>query len=299
MVDSDPRVTAMQAAPHKAMHCRQIISDETLHRSRLYREILEPIGIEHSLFANISDDQKVIQCLVFYRGAKQDPFTDRDVRFLQLLEPHISQAAAIREQLRQTEEIQHSAFSALESTGVGWALIDADRRIISGNNVARDLTRHETGDGTETLVIGTQGMIDLSGQIRLLRASPDQNIALLHGVFPSGRVLPVIIVRNDMERFASTIGSPPVETFTVLIATQVSADDWPRMEVLRELYGATRRQAQIAVLVSAGHSTEDAAEEMGLTVGSARQYLKQVMAVLGVGTRGQLSSKVARLLVAS
>src|SRR5262249_5362511 len=46
LTPSDPRM-AMVALPYKATHCRQVISDEELWASAMYKEVLQIAGVEY------------------------------------------------------------------------------------------------------------------------------------------------------------------------------------------------------------------------------------------------------------
>ncbi|MGQ2995809.1 MAG: helix-turn-helix transcriptional regulator, partial [Variovorax sp.] len=64
---------------------------------------------------------------------------------------------------------------------------------------------------------------------------------------------------------------------------------------LVEAYGLTAREAELAVLLGKGEDLAGAAGLMALSAGTARQYLKQIFAKLGV----QRQAELVRLLVAS
>ncbi|MFS2053586.1 LuxR C-terminal-related transcriptional regulator [Variovorax sp. CT11-76] len=64
---------------------------------------------------------------------------------------------------------------------------------------------------------------------------------------------------------------------------------------LVEAYGLTAREAELAVLLGKGEDLAGAAVQMALSAGTARQYLKQIFAKLGV----QRQAELVRLLVAS
>jgi DNA-binding CsgD family transcriptional regulator len=63
---------------------------------------------------------------------------------------------------------------------------------------------------------------------------------------------------------------------------------------LRELYALTPAEARLATHLSCGRSVEEAAAEMGVTVNTARAYLKRIYSKLGVRRQSEL---VRRLLL--
>ncbi|HEX7855156.1 MAG TPA: helix-turn-helix transcriptional regulator [Sphingobium sp.] len=65
----------------------------------------------------------------------------------------------------------------------------------------------------------------------------------------------------------------------------VHGDSWrsaDRHEQLAELFGLSPREARLALAISRGLSLTEAAAELGLTVGTARQYSKSTYAKMGV-----------------
>jgi DNA-binding CsgD family transcriptional regulator len=63
---------------------------------------------------------------------------------------------------------------------------------------------------------------------------------------------------------------------------------------LRELYTLTAVEARLATRLSQGQSVEEAAAEMGVTVNTARAYLKRIYSKIGVRRQSDL---IRRLLL--
>ena len=65
---------------------------------------------------------------------------------------------------------------------------------------------------------------------------------------------------------------------------------------LRGLFGLTRAQARLALLLFDGKSVKEAAADLGITEGSARQYLKQVFRKTGARRQADLVRIMIRAL---
>jgi len=59
-------------------------------------------------------------------------------------------------------------------------------------------------------------------------------------------------------------------------------------EIIARLFGLTASEARLASALSRGDSMEEAAEAMGVTVSTARTYLKQVFSKTGTGRQADL-----------
>ena len=59
-------------------------------------------------------------------------------------------------------------------------------------------------------------------------------------------------------------------------------------DLLASLYGLTPAEAELASLLSAGHSIEEAAEIRGVTLNTARSQMKRVFSKTGVNRQADL-----------
>ena len=59
-------------------------------------------------------------------------------------------------------------------------------------------------------------------------------------------------------------------------------------DLVRRLFGLTESESRLASAIASGDSIDGAAESMGVTVSTARTYLKQVFAKTGTSRQGDL-----------
>jgi hypothetical protein len=76
---TDPRADLL-AAKYKATHCRQVVSDEVLRASDIYKEALAPLGIEYSMCFMVPIDQELMGFLSVMRGPERSLFRQTTVR---------------------------------------------------------------------------------------------------------------------------------------------------------------------------------------------------------------------------
>jgi DNA-binding CsgD family transcriptional regulator len=65
--------------------------------------------------------------------------------------------------------------------------------------------------------------------------------------------------------------------------------------MLQQAFGLTPAEAQTASLVGSGLSPQDAADQLGLSVGTIRCELKGIFAKVGISRQSELVSTVTRL----
>src|SRR3954462_9116572 len=70
---------------------------------------------------------------------------------------------------------------------------------------------------------------------------------------------------------------------------------WSGSKMLQQAFGLTPAEAQTASLMGSGLSPQDAADQLGLTVGTIRCELKAIFAKVGISRQSELASTVTRL----
>lgn len=199
-----------------------------------------------------------------------------------ILAPHLRIALrthATLERERFRSAVTSEAFRRLD---FGWLTLDAQCRII-------DMSPHMEQLFQRSSVL-RRGRYD-----RLTPASPrvDRELtALVRQFAQDGEARPRAInlsrdpqidmlVRPVLERAFST-GSPPVAV------AYVNGDRWSqadRCDQLVDLFGLLPSEARLAWAIAQGQSITQAAQELGLTIETARTYSKKVYAK--TGARGQ------------
>jgi DNA-binding CsgD family transcriptional regulator len=67
------------------------------------------------------------------------------------------------------------------------------------------------------------------------------------------------------------------------------------VKMLQQAFGLTPAEAQTASLMGSGLSPQDAADQLGLSVGTIRSELKAIFAKVGISRQSELASTVTRL----
>ena len=95
--------------------------------------------------------------------------------------------------------------------------------------------------------------------------------------------------RDSMLRPLSVLVSRPDEGERVLLfVTDPEMRPEVAPDLVRRLFGLTESESRLASAIASGDSIDGAAESMGVTVSTARTYLKQVFAKTGTSRQGDL-----------
>jgi DNA-binding NarL/FixJ family response regulator len=108
------------------------------------------------------------------------------------------------------------------------------------------------------------------------------------------------ITRENNDRPLSVVVAPlPAETgsgrVAVILVSDVERQPLPSLDTVSKLFDLTDAEARLALILSEGLRIEDAAERLGITVNSARTYLKRVFSKTDVTRQAEL----VRLILAA
>jgi DNA-binding CsgD family transcriptional regulator len=197
-------------------------------------------------------------------------------------------APYLRQALRSFVALERERFNAsvageaVRRLDFGWITLDASGRVIDADSAADGLLRQ-----SGVLRRCADGRLTASSRTleRELRAAVQALSA-----HPPSRPRAIVLSRDpwlDMLLISTQKRSISAKPDPVIIA-YIHGDSWSsvdRCEQLAELFGLTASEARLAVALSCGMTIAEAAAELGLTVGTARNYSKKIFAKLGA--RGQ------------
>ncbi|HIJ64277.1 MAG TPA: helix-turn-helix transcriptional regulator, partial [Rhodospirillaceae bacterium] len=84
---------------------------------------------------------------------------------------------------------------------------------------------------------------------------------------------------------AAKAGSQPVAVLLIADPDRLSL---PTLETVMRLFDLTEAEGRLALALAQGNRIEDAAEQLGITISSARTYLKRVFSKTGADRQAEL-----------
>ncbi len=272
-----------------------LLPHDTLYRTAFYNDLLRPNGLRELVggWVHKSDDAWVS----FWA---MPPADRRNVTkvvggAIDRLMPHVSRAAHITRRLALAETLGDSLHDRFDRAGIGVFVFDRTRRLVCHNRLADELLRSGTFLRRAGATITTTRTRDAS----LLRATIDAALGKRIQKTPrafqlsgrEGSPSPLVIAAIPLASRSSAhfLARGPAALLLASVPTRrwnhASVDD-----ALAAAYGLTPAEARVAAIVGSGLAPRAAAEELGITVGTARFQLKRVYAKLDVeGQRGLVS----------
>ncbi|MDD3800410.1 MAG: helix-turn-helix transcriptional regulator [Novosphingobium sp.] len=258
----------------------ELLLDSNPEHVRFRREVLEPSGIRHMRIVRVSEPGGVSAWLSISRD--RPDFTAADAAMLSRLAIHFrtclrSHIALEREKLRAS-----IADDVMSRLSFGWISLDVNGCVVERTPEATRILQYEQG-----LRISRSGRLvatdpaterKLSAAIKAFAASPGERPRAFNiGTDPWVEMLLAPLSGSN----EGTAGTPAMIAY--LQGDTRSASD--RNEQIAELFGLLPSEARLALALSRGMTIAEAAESLGITVETARNYSKKIYAKMGA--RGQ------------
>jgi DNA-binding NarL/FixJ family response regulator len=193
----------------------------------------------------------------------------------------IEDALASLETTRRSGESGDSGYAALDRLATGVAVAGADAVIRFMNKTAA------------RIVSGGDMLVDGAGKLRAARSDEDGLLqqAIARTAVDSGAPPEAVAVEcRDGERPYSILAMPLSDDagLSLIFITDPGFRASPDIALLRSLLGLTEAEARIAQGLAEGLKLDEAAERSGVTVSTARTYLKQIFQKTGAARQSDL-----------
>lgn len=270
----DPRMIHVARHPNKPVRCTDIMPHEQFRATRVYRELLQPVGIEYSLMVQYSDRPGNFTGISFHRGPDHPPFSEQDCGHLGDLLPHLRRALAIQQRIHLLGQQLQAAQGTLDAIQPAIILTDERGRVEFANTSAQELL--DARDGIELQ----------DGMLSLPERRHAQLVEALAHVADSGGHFAFNIVRGWMKtplqclvtrlKLDETATSPNLIARPRL-ALYLTDPDKPietSEQLLQRLFGLTAAEARVLDRLSAGLNVEDIAQGSGVSPATVRVQIK-------------------------
>jgi DNA-binding CsgD family transcriptional regulator/PAS domain-containing protein len=277
---------------------RREIPDEVMQTNRYVVEWARPQGIEDAIHITLLREATRMSLFSLGRHESAGYITDREVRLVEMLAPHLRRAVAISDLIDMKTIEAESLGGAFDAVAAGVILVGVTGTILHTNRAAERLLDN---GGPLQAIQGKLRASDPAINERLMRAiavaagdrletgASGLGVALTQDPAPLSiaHVLPVS--RGDAHvRFV------PNAVAAVFLS---SADDNPRinLEPVAEAYGLTPAETRLLGRIMCGESLAQASVALNVTPNTSRTHLSRIMAKTGTRRQPELVALVNRL----
>jgi len=244
-------------------------------RSVRYRDIFQPLGIEHELRASLVLDRALWGYLVLLRLADEPDFSPAEAAFVSAVAPHLAHAlrgVQLQAQLRSEQGVSVPGLVLLDEHDELHGITGEAESLLT----ELDPTWHEGQRLPEPLYV-------VAGAARALASGASSRVAPAQGR-----------LRTRAGRWLTLHGSAITSRGTagqVAVTIQV-AETSAVAELLVRAYDFTNRERQVALLVMHGLTNAEIAASLCIAPYTVQDHLKAIFAKAGVQGRRELLQAV-------
>jgi len=265
-----------------------------LKRSEFYNECLAPNGVSYSLAGVVARRRDEAVTLVALRQDRRPSWEDSFRPAIATLVPHVARAQQAEERLT----MMAAGEMALNALNIGALLVDGDGMVVFHNDAARQIVI----DGNDGLSIQNDQLV---ARHPLADAALRRLVA--HATAP-GRSLDVppdvLVARPSLRRpyfvTASSL-SASLRPFlgmrrpaALVLITDPELRSPIAADALRQGYGLTRKEAQLAMALADGLTLERAADKLGIRYQTARTHLRRILSKTQTSRQAELVTLIER-----
>jgi DNA-binding CsgD family transcriptional regulator len=257
-----------------------------------YRYWLRPQNLLHQIIGVLDVQGSQATLVSFARSRDKGAFWDDDVEFLLRLLPNLRQALHAGHVFRRVQNSERILLDTLDMMPIGIALLGSSGAVLTANRAAREII-----DAEEALYIGSGGLglklaagrfrfrDFLAGSLGAARNDSQTEIDTFSVPRDGNRRPITLLVMPVKDRTMPRSDRDPAAV--VFIGDPERPVDIDPRNLIR-IYGLSRAEARVAVLLGKGLRLEQAAQHLGLTYETVRKHLKQIFSKTGTDRQAEL-----------
>lgn len=278
----NPRIPALiSGKPGNIVTDYSVLDERAMNRDAFYADFLAPTGYRYFVGAMFEASPREAFLFSVQRSTKQGHVGKDETRKMRLLLPHIRQAFDMTRRLRCTNAVERSFKAAMDWLCDGIVLLRADGHVLYANEPFQAIARR--GDGVRI----RHGMIEIADAVgRTQFADAIGTIERSHGVGePSA--CDIAIPRSDGATAPKYIISvrPLVpatrewhesDAVIIVFVRDPSQHNAATARILRNLFGLTAAEADLARALQAGATPINYAAARKISLNTAYTHLRRI-----------------------
>ncbi|MFC7475829.1 LuxR C-terminal-related transcriptional regulator [Dankookia sp. GCM10030260] len=265
-----------------------------------YRDCLRPLGLDSLMNLRAARHANGLAAnLCLFRTPRQGDFGAEDIAAYAGLAPHLCRAVALHLRVAEADGDRRALVSALETLPHAALLVDGAANVLRTNAAGAALLAARDGlqsDRARGGALRARHAEETAALRRMVAAAVDAPGLGADGAEPLCLSRPppsrpplIVAVLSLGAAGASSLGLPPAAAALLLVTDPAHRPDPPSRTVLREAFGLTRAEAEVAARAGQGEEVARIAEALGITQGTTRLHLHRVFGKTGVHRQAELA----------
>ncbi|MEM6581820.1 MAG: LuxR C-terminal-related transcriptional regulator [Pseudomonadota bacterium] len=263
----------------------QLVRHRDYVRSRFYRDFLEPQSVYHVLLIGLVCEGQPIGVFGFHNPPNSDPFDSTDAAKAALLAPFLS-AAMQKVEVTELAKQRQWIVSEFARQIPGQGIIVLDQRFVPQFIDPRARSELGLNDGAWSNQVFPDVLTPVVERCNAMQSSQSRGDQL-----DTGRVSLHLGGEQQLEVDINIVEPSPGKTRYLLHINPREAAQLSNSKL--QQFGLTRRQTDIAKLVSLGLTNPEIAEKLCLSVRTVQNHLRTIYAKAKVRNRTSLARKLS------
>jgi DNA-binding CsgD family transcriptional regulator len=272
----------------------EVLSHVRLDETGFYTEWMKPQGLlpvwpaGHTL---VDTNGEPVGGFTIFRRDLDEPFSEEEFALIDPFVPHFRRALHTHLEIQGAQRVRTALAEAMNLLPTGLMLLDERRRVVLKNRGVDRILGLDDGlrldrngpaaeDARENASL--QGLIADAMEAKAGGGSVATGFLALSR--PSGKKSFAVMVAPLLDEGLSVVRDAAVAIFVADPAAGRLHDP----EVLGAVYSLTHSEAELVRLLAQGMTLEEAAEQRGVSMNTARSHLKRAFAKTGTSRQGEL-----------
>ncbi|RZO83211.1 MAG: helix-turn-helix transcriptional regulator [Oceanococcus sp.] len=274
--------------PGEVVSADELMGKDQWRKSTMYQEYLKPLDIGYLLGADITTKDGIECRLRVTRAQDQQGFSENDKMICRVLLPHMERAIRLHARL-DTLECERQLYSgAVNRLLLGIAYFNHEGSIVHLNDEAQRILADRDGVSRSGKGLAASSRSENQELQRLITEAVSGSVTetgpglaeAMSVTRPSGRSQIGIVVRSiPFGEFSESKHRPAA---VVYLRDPDTSPAQPSQEVVRRVFGLTRMEANLAILLAEGNTLDEAAEKLNVRRNTARTHLRSIFGKTGV-----------------
>ncbi len=293
----NPRVPVLLSQQSGELTWDYMVKDEQqMKRDPFYSDFLAPARFRYFIGATLTPTEQEHTLFSVQRSIKQGHIDKSHMAAMRRFMPHMQRAVDMARRLRGFAGARHSLERALDWLADGVALLRADNKAVYVNETLQRILRGDDGirmrNGfIEFHTANAEGHFSTAlKSVRRVRDDPQNTVADFASPRPSGNPPYIVSVRpllvgDGLKRSDKTADA-------IIFIRDPLAQNIAAIQVLREAFGLTAAEANIAQALQLGIPLDDYARKKSVTINTVYTHLRRIKEKIGSSRMPELIRKL-------
>lgn len=266
----------------------ELIGEKQWQESAMYRDYLEPLGVQHLLGADINTAEGIEARLRITRGQESKDFSEEDRNLIRVVLPHLQRAIRLHAKLDYLECERELFSGAVNRLLLGMIRYDQEGAILEMNSEAERILAEKDG----LKLSGGQLVAESRDESREMQRLIDEAVAGGKSDNEPGIIEAMSITREfGRSQLGIVVRTIPMGEYSeakqrpaaaVFLRDPDHNSAQPSQDVVRRVFGLTRMEAALAILLAEGNTLDEAAAKLNVRRNTARTHLRSIFGKTGV-----------------